>query len=181
MCVGHTSVAGATSHAQCRAEASVTLDDGLGTFEYTTACCCYTTCDEQCDSGKSCLSNADCLDGICSGGCCVALNPCGMLSQCTSDSDCPGLQTCNEGCCGLGGTILTCARGTENYCDSNSDCDYGATCNTSTNCCEGGIETKCTPLQDNYCSQFKSCKNTLLTCNLETNCCEVGSLDPGIK
>ena len=35
--VGHTSVAGATSYTQCRAEASVTLDDGLGTFEYTTA------------------------------------------------------------------------------------------------------------------------------------------------
>ena len=180
--VGHTSVAGATSYAQCRAEASVTLDDGLGTFEYTTACCCDTTCDEKCESGKSCLSNADCLDGFCSDGCCVALNPCGLFSQCTSDSDCPGLQTCNEGCCGLGsGSILpNCARTSPDYCESNVDC-LGGTCNTSTNCCEGGTETKCTVGQDNYCTKFISCKNTFLTCELSTNCCEVGSLEPGIK
>ncbi len=176
--VGHTSVAGATSHAQCRAEASVTLDDGLGKFEYTTACCCNTTCDERCESGKSCLSNSDCESNLCgSDGCCVVQKDCGIFSPCSSNSDCPALQTCKNGCCGIS-VATTCSSFDDNYCASNSDCDRLQTCNTKTNCCESSgtvlPSLVCTITSPLFCTSSLECEKfgSGSECNLTSNCCE---------
>lgn len=136
--VGHTTgVAGATSYEQCRAPAATEFTDDVGTFEYSTACCCDDTCDAKCGGGQSCASHSDCASGSCLAGCCVSIN-CGTGgTACITDDDCPLLKpTCTNGCCTRSGSIgtLTCTIGSAGFCLSDSDCDSGS-CDTSTNCC----------------------------------------------
>lgn len=144
--VGHTSAAGAASYAACRAEANTEYFDGTGTFQYTTACCCDGTCDEKCDSGKSCQTNEECDSGSCRSGCCVEnllIQRCASDASrsCTSTADCASRETCNTTthCCELrGAVIVSCTELTPGYCESDADCGTGL-CNTTTHCCGSGI------------------------------------------
>lgn len=79
---------------------------------------CGGSCEATCDVGEGCLTGADCTDGVCGGGACLAAS-CddGVLNGTETDIDCGG--------------------------DACGACDAGATCEAPADClsgvCDGGV------------------------------------------